>query len=121
MISNYKLLNEQFKRLKYSLKIERVKNLNTISKNNLKLIDINLNFRNPFKISKKTASRFVISSLDLAHREAQKKDVAGIINCAIDKKLLNKKQNGVTEYLAAKCGGKDNSHVMLIHNKKNLL
>ena len=74
LISNYKLLNEQFKRLKYSLKIEKVKNLNTISKkNNLKLIDINLNFRDPFKISKKTASRFVISSLDLAHKEAQKK------------------------------------------------
>ena len=46
-----------------------------------------------------------------------KNDVAGIINCKIDKKLLNKK-TGVTEYLASKCKIKNSSESMLIANDK---
>ena len=43
---------------------------------------------------------------------------AGIINCAIDKNLLNKSNIGVTEYLARKCKVKDNSEIMLIKGQK---
>ena len=46
------------------------------------------------------------------------KDVAGIINCPINKNLLNKSKIGVTEYFATKCAVNDNSEVMLIKNKK---
>ena len=42
----------------------------------------------------------------------------GIVNCAIDKKLLNKDKIGVTEYLATKCNITNNSEVMLITNQK---
>ena len=47
-----------------------------------------------------------------------KKNVIGIINCAIDKKLLNNKGYGVTEFLASKCKVKKDTEVMLIKSKK---
>ena len=47
---------------------------------------------------------------------SNKKNIKGIINCAIDKKLL--KNKGVTEFLAFKNGIKNNSEVMMIYNKR---
>ena len=74
-------------------------------------------FKNPFKIDQKSTSKFVIKSLNTAHNLALKKNIKGIINCAIDKNLLNRKKIGVTEYLASKCKLKNNKEVMLIRNK----
>ena len=54
----------------------------------------------------------------MAHKLALKKNVAGIVNCAIDKNLLIKEKIGVTEYLANKCNLKDDTYAMLIWNKK---
>ena len=76
-----------------------------------------MNFKNPFKVSEKSASDFVIESLNFAHKLALRKDVIGIINCPVNKKLLKKNKIGVTEYLALKCKIKDDSEVMLIKNK----
>ena len=54
----------------------------------------------------------------MAHKFAiTNNDVKGIINCPINKKLLDKKKIGVTEYLASKCNIKNNSEVMLIKSK----
>ncbi len=119
LISNYDLIKKQFKKLNYSIKIEKVRDINEdIQSSNLKIINIDLKFKNPFNISKSKASRFVIESLNLAHKFAFDKSVLGLVNCAIDKKLLNKNKIGVTEYLASKCHIKDHSEVMLIKNKK---
>jgi 4-hydroxy-L-threonine phosphate dehydrogenase PdxA len=118
-ISNIKLLQNQFKKLKYSINVSRVENIDKkIKSDKLKVIDIDLEFKDCFKISDKEAKVFVKKSLNLAHKYGQDKKVSGIINCAIDKKLLSKKNIGVTEYLAFKCSIKDNSEVMLIHNNK---
>ena len=54
----------------------------------MKIIDIDLNFSNPFKVAEKSASTFVINSLNLAHKLALTKDVCGIINCPINKNYL---------------------------------
>lgn len=119
IISNYNLLKDQFKKLRYKVKLTKVENLNTKQKNNsLKILNVDLNYSNSFKVPKKEASNFVIKSLNLGHKLALNKKVMGIINCAIDKSLLNKKKIGVTEFLASKCGIKDNSEVMLIKNSK---
>ena len=119
LISNYDLIKKQFKKLNYSIKIEKVRDINEdIQSSNLKIINIDLKFKNPFNVSKSKASRFVIESLNLAHKFAFDKSVLGLVNCAIDKKLLNKNKIGVTEYLASKCQIKDHSEVMLIKNKK---
>ena len=119
LISNYELMNKQFKLLKYKKKLVKVKNPYEISnKNELKVIDIGLKFKNPFKVSSKESSKFVINSLNCAHKYSLNKNVVALINCPINKQLLNKKEYGVTEYLAAKCNINDNSEVMLIKNKK---
>ncbi len=117
LISNYKLLKEQFKKLNYPIKITKIDDLDAQRSNSsLKIIDIKLNFTNSFKVSKKNASKFVIKSLNYAHKLALNKDYKGLINCAISKKLLRKNNFGVTEYLASKNNVKNNSEVMLIRN-----
>ena len=90
LISNYNLLIRQSKKINLPTKINKVKSLNDqINEKSLKVIDLDLKFKNPFKISKKNSSKFVISSLNLAHKLALNKDIAGIINCPINKNLLN--------------------------------
>ncbi len=119
IISNYDLVLSQFKKLNYSLNCILVKDIYEKQNNKqLKIINVNLNFKKPFSIKKKEASKFVKNSLILAHKLALDKNVIGIINCAIDKTLISKKNIGVTEFLANKCKIKKNKEVMLIYNKK---
>ena len=119
IIANYDLILSQFKKLNYSLSCVLVKNIYEKQNNKkLKIIDINLNFEKPFSIKKKEASEFVKKSLILAHKIAQDKNVTGLINCAIDKRLISKKGIGVTEFLARRCKIKKNHEVMMIYNKK---
>ena len=119
LISNYDLIMDQSKKLNSSLKVTKVKSIN--DKNNdlsMKIIDINLKYKNPFDVPFKEASKFVIKCLNFAHNLSLEKDVLGLINCPVNKNLLKKKSIGVTEILAKKCGVKNNSEVMLIKNKK---
>ena len=119
IIGNFELIERQFKKLNYSLNCVLVKNIYEKQNNkNLKIININLNFSNPFLVKKKESSQFIKKSLTLAHKLALDKNVIGIINCAIDKQLLSKKNIGVTEFLANKCKLKKNYEVMMIYNKK---
>ena len=119
LISNYNLIKAQFKKLNYSTKVCKVKNLNDRNNDNsLKIIDVNLKFKDAFKVSFEEASKFIKKSLILAHKLSLNNDVLGMINCPIDKSLLRKKNIGVTEFLASKCKIKNNSEVMLIWNKK---
>ncbi len=118
LITNYKLIVKQFKILNIPIKVSKIENIDEkVKSDKLKILDIDINFRDPFKVSTNEASKFVKKSLNLAHHLAVKKKISGIINCAIDKKLL-KKKSGVTEYLANKCNIKNNSEVMLIKGKK---
>ena len=118
-ISNNELLKKQFKKLKYSVKTKVVHDFKEEVKGNyLKIINLKLKFANPFKVKKKVASKFIIESLNLSHKIASENRDVGLINCSIDKKLLNKKKIGVTEFLASKCKIKNNSEVMLIGNNK---
>ena len=116
-ISNYQLLKQQFKKLKYNIKMIKINNLDQAKySDQLKILNVDLKFKNPFEVDNKQASKFVRNSLNLAHKLAINKKICGIINCAIDKKLL-KNNIGVTEYLAYKCNIKNKSEVMLIRNK----
>ncbi len=119
LISNYNLILDQSKKLNFSLNISKVKSIND-EKNKffLKILDVNLNYKNPFNVTFKESSKFVNKSLDLAHKLSLDKSVLGMINCPIDKKLLLKKNIGVTEFLSKKCNIKNNSEVMLIRNKR---
>ena len=91
LISNFNLLKDQFKKLKYKIVPVIVKNIfKTEKTDNMKIINIDINY-NPLMFRKKAASKFIIKSLNLAHRLALNKNIAGIINCPINKNLLNKK------------------------------
>ena len=119
LISNYELIKKQFALLKFREKLIKVKNLHEIIKTKgLKIIDIDLKFNDPFKVSEKETSKFVIDSLNYAHKYSLSKEVIGLINCPINKRALNKNEFGVTEYLARKCNVNINSEIMLIMNKK---
>ena len=91
VISNYRLFEKQLKKLNLPLKLKIVKNLNeNCASNNIKILNINLNFKNPFDVPLNSASKFVINSLNLGHKLALKDNVSGLINCAINKKLIKK-------------------------------
>lgn len=118
IVSNYNLLKDQFKKLNYKVDLIKVNSLDDLkSSEKLKIIDVKIKYDNPFKVSKKNASKFIIDSFNLAHQLALNPKVAGLINCPIDKNLLNKKQIGITEFLASKCSLKKNSEVMVILGK----
>ena len=117
LISNYNLINDQFKKLNYKVKTKFVKDIYNNKKTDaLKIINIDIDYKNAFDVPFKAASKFIIKSLNLAHNLALDKRIAGIINCPIDKKLLKKKGIGVTEYLASKCLVNKNTETMLIKN-----
>ncbi len=120
LIGNYNLINSQFNKLKKKNILVKVKTLNTFTHlNKIKIINIPLKFKNPFKVSAKDSGKYLIKSLNIAHNLAIKGDVQGIINCPIDKKLISSiSKVGLTEFFASKCRVKDNSEVMLIHNRK---
>ncbi len=111
-------MKNQFKKLNYNVKMEKVKDTNEGSAKTLKILDINLRFKNPFKVKKKYASKFLLKSLNFAHKLALHNSIIGIINCPLSKGLLNSNHIGVTEYLASKCRVVDNSEVMLIKSQK---
>ena len=119
LISNFSLMKAQFKKLRYPIKIIKIKNIDDEVRGNfLKIINVDILFKNSLDVPLTSRSKFVIKSLNVAHQLALRKEVKGIINCAIDKKLLKKNGFGVTEYLATKCKIKNNKEVMLIKNKK---
>ena len=120
LIASYNLICKQFRKLNYKAKVIKINDIeDNIVSAHLKVIDIPINFNNPFKVSYKTSSKYVLKSLNLAHSLAKKKKVKAIINCPIDKNLIKvSKKIGVTEFLASKCKIKNSSEIMLIHNKK---
>ena len=119
LISNYKLIKNQFKKLGYSIEVQQVKSIDESSKNDsLKIINIDLIYKNPFKVSLSSNQKFVIKCLNLGHKLSLNKNISGIINCPINKNLLSKTKTGVTEFFASKCRVKNNSEVMLIWNRK---
>lgn len=119
LIANYELIIHQLKNLKINIKYKKINNIDeNINSSSLNIINIPLNFTDPFNVSLRDASNYVVQSLNLAHTLALSKKVKGIINCPIDKKLIKiSNKIGVTEFLAAKCKVNNGSEVMMIHNK----
>ena len=119
IISNYELIKSQFKKLGFISKIENVKNINDLaSSENLKILNVDLKFKNAFNVPVNECKKFMSKSLNLAHKLSLDPAVSGLINCPINKNLLKNKNEGLTEFFARKCKSKKNSEVMLISNGK---
>ena len=121
LISSYKVLLLQMKKLKYKKKIRLLK-LEKLSKyklsnTSINLIDIKYNVSKPFdKISSKS-NAYIKRSFDLAFKIINTGITNKFINGPISKKsFLKKKYLGITEYIADKYNVKKKG--MLIYNKK---
>ena len=80
-------------------------------------MNVDLKFKN-LNVPIKECKKFMRKSLNLAHKLSLNPVVSGLINCPINKNLLDKKNEGLTEFFARKCKSKKNSEVMLISNDK---
>tara|TARA_A100000164_G_scaffold376954_1_gene415082 strand:- start:634 stop:1599 length:966 start_codon:yes stop_codon:yes gene_type:complete len=120
LIGNFSLIKKQLKIIKLNLPMIQVKKLDDkIISKKLKIINVPLNFKKPFDVSMKDARKYISKSFDLAHKLCKNKEVSGLINCPLDKRLISStKIIGVTELLSSKNNIPTNSEVMLIHNKK---
>ena len=118
-VSNINLLKKQFKKLNLKLKIVEVKNTELKKEiKDIKVVNVDLKFKNPFKVNYKEVSKFIQQTLKLGHKIGLEKNISGVINCAIDKRFLTKKYSGATEFFAKLCKVKKDSEVMLLYNKK---
>ena len=81
LISNYELIKKQFKILKYKIKTQKVEDINELNDNsNLKILNVDLNYTNPFNVEKLDASNYVKESLNLGHNLSLKSNILGLIN-----------------------------------------
>jgi 4-hydroxythreonine-4-phosphate dehydrogenase len=120
LIISKALLQAQFKKLKIKLKINLI-NFNDIAQKNLKtdainLIDIYYNQKKPFNTISSKSKLYIEKCFDLAIDITNKKLTDKFINGPVSKKFfLDKKFNGITEYLAYKTNTK--KFGMVIYNK----
>ena len=121
LIGSKNIIEMQMKKMKYSCKINLIKEDEIkkikLKNNKINLIDVKLNFKNPFgKITNKS-SKYIAECFDIAINMMKKKIGLALINGPVSKKhFLHGKYNGITEYLSHKTY-KKNDEVMLIYNK----
>ena len=96
IISNFNLLKSQFSKLGYKIKLEKISSRNLdIKTDNLKVINVDFNFENPFKFNEKKLKEYIQESFNLAHNiSLRDKTIIGIINCPLEKIFLEIKGRG---------------------------
>ena len=121
IIGSFKILNSQKKKLKYSIRINKIKsnfNPNRLKKNVLSVYNVNYNQKKPFQKISSKSNKYIFKCFHTAINLIKNKKILGFVNCPIAKETLFKnKHNGITEFLSKKAG-KTGEEVMLIYNKK---
>ena len=110
LIGNFNIIHNQIRKHNINLKLLKMSKLSDFTQhkkksNTIKVLDIPNN------------DRLVINCINKAHNLAVKKKIKGFVTAPINKKILNNKFPGLTEYLAHKCN-LNGSEVMMIFNKK---
>ena len=121
LISSFKLLKLQMKKLNYDFKIKILdqNNLKDYNLNNksINLINIEYNQKKAFQNISKKSSNFIKNSFEEAFKLIKKYNIKKVINGPISKAhFLEKKHLGVTEYISNHFS--KNNVCMLIFNKK---
>ena len=120
LISSYKLIKLQMKKLNYKYKIKLIdqKKINQYKLDNksINLINVDYSQKKTFdKISKKS-NKFIKNSFELAFKLIKQEKIKNFINGPISKKnFLNKKYLGMTEYISNHFSKRNTC--MLIFNK----
>ena len=120
LISSYKLLKLQMKKLKYKKKIRILDYRNItrykLNNNSINLININYNTSKAFEKITNKSNKFIEKSFNTAFEIIKNKVTNKLINGPISKKnFLKKKYPGITEYISEKF--LVNNNAMLIYNK----
>jgi 4-hydroxythreonine-4-phosphate dehydrogenase len=106
VIGNHAILQQQINKIGLKIKISKINSIKEIKyKKNLCVLNI------------ANTKKYVLKSLETAHRLAINNKIKGFINAPINKNIFEKKFLGVTEYLASKNNVK-NKEIMMIYNKK---
>ena len=115
IIGSKRILEAQFRKLKINVKLHQLNNDLILKKEKINILDIDINFKNPFILNLNEKRNYIFKSINKAHELAIKKKIKGFINCPINKEIF-KKNIGVTEYMASKNKSRS-KEVMLIYNK----
>ena len=115
IIGSKKILEAQFRKLKINVKLNQLNTDLILKKEKINILDIDINFKNPFILNLSEKRNYIFKSINKAHELAIKRKIEGFINCPINKEIF-KKKIGVTEYIADKNKSR-NKEVMLIYNK----
>ncbi len=118
LFGNNELIHKQFKKLKYSIPLNKISNFNSLRKNKLNIVNIDFKFSKVFTNITNKSNNYIEECFKRAlifARENKKKCI--LINGPISKEsFLKKKYLGITEYLSAKT--KSKNEVMLIYNNE---
>ena len=119
IIGNYSLIKKQFRQIGIRTKMRKIYNIQKQNFNKELLVyDVPLKFKNPFKVSSKIKSKYIVKCLKLGIELAKSNNISGLINCPINKReTFGENFTGITEFLAKKerISGKE---AMLIYNKE---
>jgi len=120
LIGSAKLLEKQLNYFNYNYNIKEIieQNIKLIkNNNNINLINIDLDVKNPFQKIFKNSNVYIESSFNTAIKLLKKKQAIGLLNGPISKKkFLKKTFSGITEYLKYKTSS--NNVAMIIYNKQ---
>ena len=121
IIGNYNLLYRQLKYFKLNLKlklIEKSFKLEDLKGTAIPVIDIKYNQKKIFEKISKKSNKFILDCFSQGLNLIKQNKILGIINGPVSKEtFLNKKFNGITEFIAYKVGRYDKV-AMLIYSKK---
>ena len=121
IIGSIQLLNLQEKKLKYHIRIKKIKsnfNASDLNGNELPVYDIEYKQKKPFQKISSKSNKYIFRCFDIATDLVKNKKIMGFVNCPISKEFLFKnKYQGITEFLSKKADLEGNE-VMLIYNKK---
>ena len=114
IICSEKLFQNELKKLKTKINLEKFENKNNLQKNKIYIIDV------PFKkgnLSLLKKNEYIKKSFDVGLSLLKKNNLLALINGPISKTtFLKGKYKGITEYLAFKT--KTKNFAMLIYNKE---
>ena len=114
IVGSKKLLENESKKLKTKLNLQKFDNQIKLRKKKIYIVDITLN-QNKLSLMKK--NEYITKSFKVGLKLLKEKDTFALINGPISKTtFLRGKYNGITEYLAFKT--QSLNEVMLIFNKK---
>ena len=104
IIGNYSLIKKQFRQIGIRTKMRKIYNIQKQNFNKELLVyDVPLKFKNPFKVSSKIKSKYIVKCLKLGIELAKSNKISGLINCPINKKeTFGENFTGITEFLAKK-------------------